>query len=169
MNHTIVAVKINILNLLQESKTIKSVTFSVPENIQLSGSHKVNISTDVIDVVSSDDGNSIKLLFEEPLLLEMNDVATAWIATAPFALVEGDELIIDITTMDEEVYRCTKLISSDGITFNVGSIMSTDITIGGNAPLVEPDTPAEPELPATINIVVNPADSDTMFSDFLHR
>lgn len=166
MNHTIVAVKINILNSLQESKTIKSVTFSVPENIRLSGSHKVNLSTDVIDVVSSDDGNSIKLLFEEPLLLEMNDVATAWIATAPFALVEGDELIIDITTMDEEVYRCTKLISGDGITFNVGSIMSTDITIGGNAPLVEPDTPAEPELPAAINIVVNPADSNTMFADF---
>lgn len=166
MEHTIVAVKVNITNSLPESKMVESITFSVPENVALYGNYNINLSMDTMDAISLEGNNSVQLTFDEPQLLEDDDVFVAWIATVPFALVEGDVLTIDITTVDDEVYRCTKNISDAGVVFNAGTIMTTDITLGGNASIVEPDAPAEPELLQEINIEINPAVTGVIPDDF---
>ena len=156
MNHTIAAVKINLSNSLQDTPTIKSVTITAPEEVALAGEYVINPSSDEIALANDTEAvNSVNLTFEEPVLLG-TDGCVAWIATAPVALVEGDNLVIDITTADGKLYRCTKQIPAAGVTFAAGSIMTTNITLGGNATLVEQDSPANPDLPATIEIVIDP-------------
>lgn len=163
MNHTIAAVKINLANSLQDAPTIKSVTITAPEGVALAGSYVINPSTK--EVTLADDAevvNSVTVTFDEPVLLG-SDGCMAWIATAPFTLAEGDKLVIDITTVDDKVYRCTKQIPADGVAFGAGSIMTTNITIGGsNASLVEP----EPDLPETIEIVIDPEAGITLPDKF---
>ena len=156
MNHTIAAVKINLDSSLQDVVTIKSITVTTPEGVALAGNYVINPSTDEITLAdNSEVANSINLTFDEPILLGA-DGFVAWLATAPFALAEGESLVIDIATADDEIYRCTKQMPTEGASFNAGRIMTTDITLGGNATLVEP------ELPATVEIVVDPANADTM-------
>ena len=156
MNHTIAAVKINLTNSLQDTPTIKNITITAPEEVALAGEYVINPSLDEIALANDTETvNSVNLTFEEPVLLG-RDGCVAWIATAPVALVEGDNLVIDITTADGKLYRCTKQIPAAGVTFAAGSIMTTNITLGGNATLVEQDSPANPDLPATIEIVIDP-------------
>ena len=166
MNHTIAAVKINLSNSLQDTPTIKSVTITAPEEVALAGEYVINPSSDEITLANDTEAvNSVNLTFEEPVLLG-TDGCVAWIATAPVALVEGDNLVIDITTADGKLYRCTKQIPAAGVTFRAGSIMTTNITLGGNATLVEQDPPANPDLPATIEIVIDPKVEGVMPEDF---
>lgn len=156
MNHTIAAVKINIANSLQDAPTIKSVTITAPEGVALAGDYIINPSTDEIALADATEVvNSVYVTFEELVSLGA-DGFVAWIATAPFTLAKGDNLVIDITTVDDKVYRCTKQIPTDGVSFGAGSIMTTNITLGGNATLVEQDSPANPDMPATIEIVIDP-------------
>lgn len=162
MNHTIAAVKINLYSSLQDVVTIKSITVTAPEGVALAGNYVINPSTDEITLAdNSEVANSINLTFEEPILLGA-DGFVAWLATAPFALAEGESLVIDITTADDEIYRCTKQMPTKGASFNAGRIMTTDITLGGNATLVEPEAPA---LPATVEIEVDPT-KEGIFVDF---
>jgi hypothetical protein len=44
--------------------------------------------------------------------------------------------------------------------------MTTNITLGGNATLVEQDSPANPDMPATIEIVIDPEAGITWPEDF---
>lgn len=166
MNHTIAAVKINLTNSLQDTPTIKSVTITAPEEVALAGEYVINPSLDEIALANDTEAvNSVNLTFEEPVLLG-TDGCVAWIATAPVALVEGDNLVIDITTVDGKLYRCTKQIPAAGVTFRAGSIMTTNITLGGNATLVEQDSPANPDMPATIEIVIDPKVEGVIPEDF---
>ena len=166
MNHTIAAVKINLSNSLQDTPTIKSVTITAPEEVALAGEYVINPSSDEITLANDTEAvNSVNLTFEEPVLLG-TDGCVAWIATAPVALEEGDNLVIDITTADGKLYRCTKQIPAAGVTFRAGSIMTTNITLGGNATLVEQDSPANPDMPATIEIVIDPKVEGVMPKDF---
>lgn len=159
MNHTIAAVKINLDSSLQDVVTIKSITVTAPEGVALAGNYVINPSTDEITLAdNSEVANSINLTFEEPILLGA-DGYVAWLATAPFALAEGESLVIDIATADDEIYRCTKQMPTEGASFNAGRIMTTNITLGGNATLVGPEAPA---LPATVEIVIDPTNADTM-------
>ena len=160
MNHTIAAVKINLANSLQDAPTIKSVTITAPEGVALAGDYVVNPSTDEITLAEATEiVNSVNVTFEEPVLLGA-DGCVAWIATAPFTLEKGDNLVIDITTVDDKVYRCTKQIPADGVAFGAGSIMTTNITLGDNATLVESD------LPETIEIVIDPEAGITLPDKF---
>ena len=162
MNHTIAAVKINLYSSLQDVVTIKSITVTAPEGVALGGNYVINPSTDEITLADNAEvANSINLTFEEPILLG-TDGFVAWLATAPFALAEGESLVIDITTADDEIYRCIKQMPTEGASFNAGRIMTTDITLGGNATLVEPEAPA---LPATVEIEVDPS-KEGVFEDF---
>ena len=162
MNHTIAAVKINLDSSLQDVVTIKSITVTAPEGVVLAGNYVINPSTDEITLADNVKvANSINLTFEEPILLGA-DGYVAWLATAPFALAEGESLVIDIATADDEIYRCTKQMPTEGASFNAGRIMTTDITLGGNATLVEPEVPA---LPATVEIEVDPT-KEGIFVDF---
>ena len=166
MNHTIAAVKINLTSSLQDTPTIKSVTITTPEEVALAGEYVINPSSD--EITLADDAevvNSVNLTFEEPVLLG-TDGCVAWIATAPVALEDGDNLVIDISTADGKLYRCTKQIPAAGVTFAAGSIMTTNITLGGNATLVEQDSPANPDMPATIEIVIDPEAGITWPEDF---
>jgi hypothetical protein len=166
MNHTIAAVKINLTNSLQDTPTIKNITITAPEEVALAGEYVINPSSDEIALANDTDAvNSVNLTFEEPVLLG-TDGCVAWIATAPVALVEGDNLVIDITTADGKLYRCTKQIPAAGVTFAAGSIMTTNITLGGNATIVEQDSPANPDLPATIEIVIDPEAGITLPDKF---
>jgi hypothetical protein len=134
--------------------------------VALAGEYVINPSSD--EIILTDDAeavNSVNLTFEEPVLLDA-DGCVAWIATAPVALVEGDNLVIDITTADDKLYRCTKQIPAAGVTFAAGSIMTTNITLGGNATFVEQDSPANPDMPATIEIVIDPEAGITWPEDF---
>ena len=162
MNHTIAAVKINLDSSLQDVVTIKSITVTAPEGVALGGNYVINPSTDEITLADNAEvANSINLTFEEPILLGA-DGFVAWLATAPFALAEGESLVIDIATADDEIYRCTKQMPTEGASFNAGRIMTTNITLGGNATLVEPEAPA---LPATVEIEVDPS-KEGVFEDF---
>ena len=162
MNHTIAAVKINLYSSLQDVVTIKSITVTAPEGVVLAGNYVINPSTDEITLADNAEvANSINLTFEEPVLLGA-DVFVAWLATAPFTLAEGESLVIDITTADDEIYRCTKQMSSESASFDAGRIMTTNITLGGNATLVEPEAPT---LPATVEIEVDPS-KEGVFEDF---
>lgn len=166
MNHTIAAVKINLSNSLQDTPTIKNITITAPEGVALAGEYVINPSLDEIALADDAEAvNSVNLTFEEPVLLG-TDGCVAWIATASVALVEGDNLVIDITTADGKLYRCTKQIPAAGVTFAAGSIMTTNITLGGNATLVEQDSPANPDLPATIEIVIDPEAGITLPDGF---
>lgn len=162
MNHTIAAVKINLYSSLQDVVTIKSITVTAPEGVALAGNYVINPSTDEITLADNAEvANSINLTFEEPILLGA-DGYVAWLATAPFALAEGESLVIDIATADDEIYRCIKQMPTEGASFNAGRIMTTDITLGGNATLVGPEAPA---LPATVEIEVDPT-KEGVFVDF---
>ena len=162
MNHTIAAVKINLDSSLQDVVTIKGITVTAPEGVVLAGNYVINPSTDEITLADNAEvANSINLTFEEPILLGA-DGYVAWLATAPFALAEGESLVIDIATADDEIYRCIKQMPTEGASFNAGRIMTTDITLGGNATLVEPEVPA---LPATVEIEVDPT-KEGIFVDF---
>ena len=160
MNHTIAAVKINLASTLAAETAIKSVTITAPENVALAGRYIVNPLTDEIALADNADViNSVNVRFESPVSLGANGYV-AWVATAPFALAEGDNLVIDVTTSDDKVYRCTKQIPAEGVAFGAGSIMTTNITLGDNATLVGP------ELPATVEIVVDPSAEGVMPTNF---
>lgn len=166
MAHTVAAIKINISNSLLDATEIKSVKVTAPEDVVLAGGHTINLSTDEITPNETAANNSVTLTFEESVTIAADGSCTAWIATAPFNLAEGDNLVIDITTMDDVVYRCTKTAMTKGISFGAGSIMSTDIVLGGNATLVESETPTDPNLPETIEVVVDPAAAGVMPNGF---
>lgn len=160
MNHTVAAVKINLASALPAEATIESVTITAPENVALAGCYTVNPLTNEIALADDADVvNSVNVRFESPVSLGANGYV-AWVATAPFALAEGDNLVIDVTTSDDKVYRCTKQIPAEGVVFGVGSIMTTNITLGDNATLVGP------ELPATVEIVVDPNAEGVMPANF---
>ena len=156
MNHSVVAIKFNMINSLQETVTIKGVSVTVSECIVLSGTHSINLMDDEIIYAAEDGDNSVQLLFEEPILLEADGTHTAWIAASPFELVNGDTITVDITTTDDDVYSCTKTVSAEGLVFAAGSVMSTSVGLGDNCQLVKPDVPSEPELPSEITITVDP-------------
>ena len=153
MNHTISILKINISNSLQEVQNIKSVTVTTPENIMITGDY--NISPDgnnKLSIVSGSGSNNVTVQFDEIELRGGNSSSfTAWLAVAPFKLSQGDNLTIDITTSDNTIYRCKKIISNQaGKSFNAGSIMSTSIVLGDNAT-------TETSLPATIDYTLDMA------------
>ena len=136
MNHTIAVLKINITNALQDTQTIKSVKVTTPD-VALSGSYKITpAATDKISAVSGNSSNSVTLTFDNIALSNTDAPFTAWIAVAPFKLANGDEMTIDITTSDDNVYRCVKTFDGEGKEFAAGSIMSTSIALGDNASLV---------------------------------
>ena len=166
MNHSIVAIKFNMINSLQEAVTIKSVSVAVSDGIVLSGTHSINLLEDEIIYAAEDGSNSVQLLFEEPILLEANGTHTAWIAASPFELADGDTITIDITTTDDDVYSCTKTVSAEGLVFAAGSVMSTSVGLGDNCQLVKPDVPSEPELPSEITITVDPTVDGVIPSNF---
>lgn len=155
MAHTVAAVKINISNSLLDATEIKSVKVTAPEDVVLAGGHTINLSTDEITPNEAAANNSVTLTFEKSVTIAADGSCTAWIATAPFNLAEGDNLVIDITTMDDVVYRCTKTATIEGISFGAGSIMSTDIVLGRNAKIVIEDTPEE-----TMQIVIDFSNMD---------
>ena len=149
MNHTIAVLKINITNGLQNTQTIKSVTITTPD-AKLTGNYNISPAADNKISKSSDSGsNSVTLTFDNVALSNTDTPFTAWIAVAPFTLANGDEMAIDITTSDDNVYRCVKTFDNKGKTFAAGSIMSTSIALGDNASLV-PANQAE-----NINIEIN--------------
>ncbi|MBE6315017.1 MAG: fimbrillin family protein [Bacteroidales bacterium] len=166
MNHSVVAIKFNMINSLQETVTIKGVSVTVSEGIVLSGTHSINLLDDEIIYAAEDGSNSVQLLFEEPILLEADGTHTAWIAASPFELADGDTITVDITTTDDEVYSCTKTVSAEGLVFAAGSVMSTSVGLGDNCQLVKPDVPSEPELPSEITITVDPTVDGVIPSDF---
>lgn len=166
MNHSIVAIKFNVINSLQETVTIKSVSVTVSEGIVLSGTHSINLLDDEIIYAAEDGSNSVQLLFEEPILLEADGTHTAWIAASPFELADGDTITVDITTTDGDVYSCTKTVSAEGLVFAAGSVMSTSVGLGDNCQLVKPDIPSEPELPSEITITVDPTVDGVIPSNF---
>lgn len=166
MNHSVVAIKFNMINSLQEAVTIKSVSVTVSEGIVLSGTHSINLLDDEIIYAAEDGSNSVQLLFEEPILLEADGTHTAWIAASPFELADGDTITVDITTTDDDVYSCTKTVSAEGLVFAAGSVMSTSVGLGDNCQLVKPDVPSEPELPSEITITVDPTVNGVIPSDF---
>lgn len=161
MEHSIAVIKVNIENSLAEAKSIKSVTITVPEDVALAGNHVINTMTSEITLADNAEVcKSVTLSFEDAVTLNEDENTIAWIAAAPFAIEAGDEITIDITISDDEVYRSMKVIPDGGVTFNAGSIMSTTIKLGDDAKLVEPDAPAE------ITIVVDPTVDGVMPSDF---
>ena len=166
MNHSVVAIKFNMINSLQEAVTIKGVSVTVSEGIVLSGTHSINLLDDEIIYAAEDGSNSVQLLFEEPILLEVDGTHTAWIAASPFELADGDTITVDITTTDDDVYSCTKTVSAEGLVFAAGSVMSTSVGLGDNCQLVKPDVPSEPELPSEITITVDPTVDGVIPSDF---
>lgn len=166
MNHSVVAIKFNVINSLQETVTIKGVSVTVSEGIVLSGTHSINLLDDEIIYAAEDGSNSVQLLFEEPILLEADGTHTAWIAASPFELADGDAITVDITTTDDEVYSCTKTVSTEGLVFAAGSVMSTSVGLGDNCQLVKPDVPSEPELPSEITITVDPTVDGVIPSNF---
>lgn len=166
MNHSVVAIKFNMINSLQEAVTIKSVSVAVSDGIVLSGTHSINLLEYEIIYAAEDGSNSVQLLFEEPILLEANGTHTAWIAASPFELADGDTITIDITTTDDDVYSCTKTVSAEGLVFAAGSVMSTSVGLGDNCQLVKPDVPSEPELPSEITITVDPTVDGVIPSNF---
>ena len=166
MNHSVVAIKFNMINSLQEAVTIKGVSVTVSEGIVLSGTHSINLLDDEIIYAAEDGSNSVQLLFEEPILLEADGTHTAWIAASPFELADGDTITVDITTTDDDVYSCTKTVSAEGLVFAAGSVMSTSVGLGDNCQLVKPDVPSEPELPSEITITVDPTVDGVIPSDF---
>ena len=166
MNHSIVAIKFNMINSLQEAVTIKGVSVTVSEGIVLSGTHSINLLDDEIIYAAEDGSNSVQLLFEEPILLEADGTHTAWIAASPFELADGDTITVDITTTDDDVYSCTKTVSAEGLVFAAGSVMSTSVGLGDNCQLVKPDVPSEPELPSEITITVDPTVDGVIPSNF---
>lgn len=166
MNHSVVAIKFNVINSLQETVTIKGVSVTVSEGIVLSGTHSINLLDDEIIYAAEDGSNSVQLLFEEPILLEANGTHTAWIAASPFELADGDTITVDITTTDDDVYSCTKTVSAEGLVFAAGRVMSTSVGLGDNCQLVKPDVPSEPELPSEITITVDPTVNGVIPSDF---
>lgn len=160
MKHSVAAIKIQLTNSLQETMKIKSVTFTAPEGVAIAGNYTIDSVADEIFLVDdATSSNSVIIEFDEVILLEAGDDCTAWIAAAPFALTEGDNLTIDITSADDAVYRCEKVMPAEGVAFNAGSVMTTEIALGNNAQLVGPDAPAE------ITIVVDPS-KDLMLADF---
>ena len=161
MEHSIAVIKVNIENSLAEAKSIKSVTITVPEDVALAGNHVINTMTSEITLADNAEVcKSVTLSFEDAVTLNEDENTIAWIAAAPFAIEAGDEITIDITISDDEVYRSMKVIPESGVTFNAGSIMSTTIKLGDDAKLIEPDAPAE------ITIVVDPTVDGVMPSDF---
>ena len=166
MNHSVVAIKFNMINSLQETVTIKGVSVTVSEGIVLSGTHSINLLDDEIIYAAEDGSNSVQLLFEEPILLEADGTHTAWIAASPFELADGDTITVDITTTDDDVYSCTKTVSAEGLVFAAGSVMSTSVGLGDNCQLVKPDVPSEPELPSEITITVDPTVDGVIPSNF---
>ena len=166
MNHSVVAIKFNMINSLQEAVTIKGVSVTVSEGIVLSGTHSINLLDDEIIYAAEDGSNSVQLLFEEPILLEADGTHTAWIAASPFELADGDTITVDITTTDGDVYSCTKTVSAEGLVFAAGSVMSTSVGLGDNCQLVKPDIPSEPELPSEITITVDPTVDGVIPSNF---
>ena len=166
MNHSVVAIKFNMINSLQEAVTIKGVSVTVSEGIVLSGTHSINLLDDEIIYAAEDGSNSVQLLFEEPILLEADGTHTAWIAASPFELADGNTITVDITTTDDEVYSCTKTVSAEGLVFAAGSVMSTSVGLGDNCQLVKPDVPSEPELPSEITITVDPTVDGVIPSNF---
>ena len=134
MNHTVAVIKLNIDNALSDIANIKSVTLTAPEDVILAGSYDINaVSGEILHQVSDNDSNIVSVSLSNDIQLANGGRYTVWAAVAPFTLEVGDKLTIDITTDENKIYRCEKIIESSDLNFIAGSIMSTQIVLGDNA------------------------------------
>ena len=144
MNHSTAAIKINIKNSLSETKEIKAVNITTPTNVAATGFYTIDASDGEFIIDSPNGGyNIVTVTPNADVSLSNSDNYAIWAAVAPFTLSSGDKFTIDIVT-DDGVYRCEKTIGSSGLEFRAGNVMATNITLGGNATLLN-----------TVNVDVN--------------
>lgn len=136
MNHSTAAIKINIKNSLSETKKIKAVNITTPTNVAATGFYTID-ATDGEFIIDSPNGgyNIVTVTPNADVSLSNSDNYAIWAAVAPFTLSSGEKFTIDIVT-DDGVYRCEKTIGSSGLEFRAGNVMATNITLGGNATLL---------------------------------
>lgn len=136
MNHSTAAIKINIKNSLSETKKIKAVNITTPTNVAATGFYTID-ATDGEFIIDYPNGgyNIVTVTPNADVSLSNSDNYAIWAAVAPFTLSSGEKFTIDIVT-DDGVYRCEKTIGSSGLEFGAGNVMATNITLGGNATLL---------------------------------
>ena len=134
MNHTAVALKLDLQNDTGNNITIKKLLVTAPTGVAIVGKHNINIETDSITPSSAAGATSniIELSINEPATIANNASFTAWIASAPFSIAEGGSLLFTVIDSNNNEYDVIKSFV-DGHTFSSGKVASTTLTINDAA------------------------------------
>lgn len=137
MSHTAVVFKLNIKNTTGSSLNISRVEVAAPDDVVLSGVHTIDMKTGAI-TQSGLSSNQIELSLNGYSSVASGEAVTAWIATAPFAIGQEDQLVFSIYAApadnDNVGYRYDIVKSfSGGKQFQAGKIMETTMSLAENA------------------------------------
>lgn len=130
MQHTAVAICLNIKNATADAISVKSVRISAPKGVAIAGTHSVNIATGEISASDADNAtsNTIELSFEQDIELMADASHTAWIATAPFTIANSGLLLFTIIDTYGNEYDIIKSFPT-GREFSSGKIISTTLEV----------------------------------------
>lgn len=137
MSHTAVVFKLNIKNATGSSLNISRVEVAAPNDVVLSGVHTIDMKTGAI-TQSGLKSNQIELSLNGYSSVASGETVTAWIATAPFAIGQEDQLVFSIYAApadnDNVGYRYDIVKSfPGGKQFQAGKIMETTMSLAENA------------------------------------
>ena len=128
MNHTAVALQINIENTLDEAISgIESLHIVAPSGVNLSGSRSIDFRQFTTSAVAgSNDSNELAINISSSGAIAKNETFTVWAAATPFTMEAGSTLNFRVTTTDDKVLVFSKTFTSQ-TKFSAGSIMQTTI------------------------------------------
>ncbi|MBQ8778179.1 MAG: fimbrillin family protein [Alistipes sp.] len=130
MNHTAVALKLDLQNDTGNNITIKKLLVTAPTGVAIAGTHTVNTETGTITPSNENGATSrtIELTLNPAVTIANEGKHTVWIATAPFTIEQGGSLLftaIDTSGNEYDVIRSFV----NGHQFKSGSISSTTLNI----------------------------------------
>lgn len=126
MNHTAVALRIEVKNTTEEEITgIKSVQITAPEGVQLYGTGTIDFASKKV-AMGSDGANSITINIQNSGTISAGSAFTVWAATAPFEMAANSVMRFTVTTSDDTILEYKKSFSAE-TSFKSGMIMSTSI------------------------------------------
>ena len=135
MYHTAVVLKLNITNATGKNIEISSVRVKASTGVAIAG--KYNLLYDVAEqageLTLNSEGVDAITLSLNGFSANIGESATAWIATAPFAIAQGGSLLFTVVDSEGNEYDIIKSFDQ-GKNFQAGKVFATNLEISAVTP-----------------------------------
>ena len=127
MHHSAAVMQFSVQNTTGEDLVVSSVMLYAPTTI--AGLYALSLHTGELELQEGDESvsKSVELTIEDGTLSN-EEVFTAWVAMAPFAVSVGDELIFIVKTSDGRMYSYEKSFEQE-VSFPAGKVMEMSAPI----------------------------------------